>query len=49
MTRSSAPSSIHEQSYWEFIVSAIQILAAGLTFGLLVYLGFALLMPERFQ
>jgi len=30
-------------------LSAIQILAAGLTVGLLIYLGFALLMPERFQ
>jgi K+-transporting ATPase KdpF subunit len=30
-------------------VSAIHILAAVLTLGLLVYLSFALLAPERFQ
>ena len=30
-------------------MSAIQILAAVLTLGLLVYLGVALLMPEKFQ
>ena len=35
--------------YSELIVSVMQIIAAGLTLGLLVYLGFALLLPERFQ
>ncbi|WP_306600776.1 potassium-transporting ATPase subunit F [Geothrix sp. 21YS21S-2] len=30
-------------------MTAIQILAAVLTLGLLIYLGIALLVPERFQ
>ena len=30
-------------------MTGVQILAAVLTLGLLVYLGIALLMPERFQ
>jgi K+-transporting ATPase KdpF subunit len=30
-------------------MTGIQILAAILTLGLLIYLGFALLTPERFQ
>ena len=30
-------------------MTVIQILAAALTLGLLIYLGIALLIPERFQ
>jgi len=30
-------------------MSAIQIVATALTLGLLIYLGIALLLPERFQ
>jgi K+-transporting ATPase KdpF subunit len=30
-------------------MTGVQILAAVLTLGLLIYLGFALLQPERFQ